>query len=1049
MTLEVSQQLRVFEQNDTDKLYHIAQQLFNKGTFEYYLNSQQLLVLSSIFNNKNDPKTLFTSFINSNVYLKFTEPIIGEVEEKEPSSPEESEKKEKPEEEEPNNNIIVNEQTIPDGIESSRQLALRVRYILYDRAIDLHFDDGSNTDNYELFEEDDDDKNEEKVQIKEPVRKLDDDYDEENYDDDEEEKDEKSPKNDEINGEASEIKPLEYDEDGFIILEVPISQSESTQLDNKTLIENFNKIYHNFENDKETIIKRKKLEENDKLLEEHDENLSLKDSFMNLGAANLSLKHLLRSIDDNKEKLNLQDNELRQLIMDVRKNRSKWASDDKVGQEELYEACEKVVMELRNYTEHSTAFLNKVSKREAPNYAQIIKNPMDLNTILKKLKAFQYKSKQEFVDDVLIIWKNCLTYNSDPRHFLRAHAIAMQKKSMILLPLIPDITIRDRSEVEAENLIEETSTPGPSGKSTSKKGKKRSRNGEIKIEPDSQSDLNGTESSIVPSDAGSTPIPTTENNSSILQNNIPPPPSASSVLENESMSEASVKANGVLGESTELEEEEDGDSNDYLKNEENNDKDDFELNNWKSITSKTRAELCMKRSDLFDSNFSLNGESSAILRDSKKMSKFDSYLKNYSDTKKKVFRPSHISKNDDDIYLIEYDIAGGYPSIVYKGKSDLDIDEEESKLLDEILANGGNQEQSQFATKNGGLDKVINGNIHEMQEIRRICFKISIIRQMQQQQFLHHSQLKPPEIEEINDTYDLDPISKLPTHDTMNKDLIYSIMKKKVSKIAMQSGFESTELIAIDSLTQIAGNYLNNLIATIKTHLETPSINAQQKSKSILHLSLLENGINRPDELYSYVHENVLRQNLKLKDLRSKLSLFLKTLLRPVFERTEKTFEDNSDQFVSGDFSNELGDDFFGFKELGLDKELGIIGNSIPLHLLHSRFAEANQQDDPKKIKRQEFESKPFKRLTDEDIPNQVKTFQPYLESELMRTKQLHSKQIKSKKEVAEYLANAKGVTILDDEDYPKRQQRPKLPPTGKITPAKKKITASTFFLPE
>jgi transcriptional activator SPT7 len=39
-----------------------------------------------------------------------------------------------------------------------------------------------------------------------------------------------------------------------------------------------------------------------------------------------------------------------------------------VGQEELYEACEKALTDLKNYTEHSTPFLNKVNKREAPDY---------------------------------------------------------------------------------------------------------------------------------------------------------------------------------------------------------------------------------------------------------------------------------------------------------------------------------------------------------------------------------------------------------------------------------------------------------------------------------------------------------------------------------------------------------------------------------------------------------------------------------------------------------------------------------------------------------
>ena len=56
------------------------------------------------------------------------------------------------------------------------------------------------------------------------------------------------------------------------------------------------------------------------------------------------------------------------LMSEVRKNRSKWASEDKIGQEELYESAEKVLSELKAMTEHSTAFLTRVNKREAPDY---------------------------------------------------------------------------------------------------------------------------------------------------------------------------------------------------------------------------------------------------------------------------------------------------------------------------------------------------------------------------------------------------------------------------------------------------------------------------------------------------------------------------------------------------------------------------------------------------------------------------------------------------------------------------------------------------------
>lgn len=43
-------------------------------------------------------------------------------------------------------------------------------------------------------------------------------------------------------------------------------------------------------------------------------------------------------------------------------------------------------------------------------------------------------------------------------------------------------------------------------------------------------------------------------------------------------------------------------------------------------------------------------------------------------------------------------------------------------------------------------------------------------------------------------------------------------------------------------------------------------------------------------------------------------------------------FDDQSESFVSGDFTDELGEDFFGFKELGLDKEFGMISLSVRFH---------------------------------------------------------------------------------------------------------------------
>lgn len=84
------------------------------------------------------------------------------------------------------------------------------------------------------------------------------------------------------------------------------------------------------------------------------------------------------------------------------------------------------------------------------NTIAVIKQPMDLGTMTKKLKSFAYKSKKDFVDDLSLIWDNCLKYNADPSHPLRRNAIAMRKEAEKLVPLIPEITVRPRAEVEAE-----------------------------------------------------------------------------------------------------------------------------------------------------------------------------------------------------------------------------------------------------------------------------------------------------------------------------------------------------------------------------------------------------------------------------------------------------------------------------------------------------------------------------------------------------------------------------------------------------------------------
>jgi hypothetical protein len=138
--------------------------------------------------------------------------------------------------------------------------------------------------------------------------------------------------------------------------------------------------------------------------------------------------------------------DLKNLILESRPSKSKWASDDKLGQEPLYEAFEKVLQELRNFTQHSLPFLKPVQKREAPNYYDVIKNPMDLGTMGKKLKNLDYKSKQEFWEDLNLIWDNCLSYNTLPDSIYRKHANSMRQRADELMKIVPEISVKTGAE---------------------------------------------------------------------------------------------------------------------------------------------------------------------------------------------------------------------------------------------------------------------------------------------------------------------------------------------------------------------------------------------------------------------------------------------------------------------------------------------------------------------------------------------------------------------------------------------------------------------------
>ncbi|KAJ7943953.1 Transcription initiation factor TFIID subunit 1 [Quillaja saponaria] len=81
------------------------------------------------------------------------------------------------------------------------------------------------------------------------------------------------------------------------------------------------------------------------------------------------------------------------------------------GEVGLANILERIVEALKDRHEVSYLFLKPVTKKEAPDYLNIVKHPMDLSTIREKVRRMEYKCREDFRQDVLQINVNAHIYN--------------------------------------------------------------------------------------------------------------------------------------------------------------------------------------------------------------------------------------------------------------------------------------------------------------------------------------------------------------------------------------------------------------------------------------------------------------------------------------------------------------------------------------------------------------------------------------------------------------------------------------------------------------
>lgn len=921
-------------------------------------------------------------------------------------------------------------------------------------------------------------------------RKLDDDYDD--YDDEDEDEDEEpdaatSPLKNKTNkvhvvadrhaspvprpmppsrpsSEASKseaAKQKEKPEDARKKLE------EAKRLENESVKQMSRQFFFTLENDRDAMLDQQRLDEAERRAEAEAEgnakgqNPALQQGSLsnaNLGASSLTLKNLIAVIDQNRPAVQATDSELRALMSEVRKNRSKWASEDKVGQEELYEAAEKVLNELKAQTEHSSPFLQPVKKKDAPDYHIIIKTPIDLGSMTKKLKQLVYKSKQDFVDDLHLIWTNCLKYNSAPDHPMRKHALFMRKETDKLVPLIPEIVIKDRAEFEAEER------------------KQRIANGEFDDNAEDSDDdqpIMASRGRGVPSKKSkapqasmkstmteSTPIPESKPSLSQInampngiradseidmgsQGHSTPPPGiltptgqergAGSVIDNASeMPDSEVPGLPFVGTHPEIEDE------------------DYRL--WKHKTKKERAMIAAARHRLFRGD-KLNAEEEGLLRSKAGMRRWHRLQQHHVGGSLLVdgTKPSHgqagptlaegLEPEEEESMLPDYyDVVSAVPDLnpMLRWETDADgglIDQNEEFLR--LYPRG------QFIAPPSKFASKMAENMRQIQETRKIVSKIGVVKQMQLQTQMYQNQFTKYEPAPF---FEADLKDHVMTDDgpLMAPWVSKAALTRSIGEIFFHAGFEEFQPSAIDAVSDMAETFFRNICTNLSTYLteekisvsSTVSLPPSQKvpsstdikstlrpaftaEEAVLH-TLHECGQNLNDLDY-YATEEIERTSHRLQTMYDRMRSHYADLLKPAMTDDTATgsgsFE-TGEQYVGGDFADDLGEDFFGFKELGLDKEFGLINYSVPLHLLHNRLSTATQQTNNTADPSEKLFTPPppYARVNVENVENEIGLVKEYFKRRL--------------KENGDR-------PLPEDQDLPVKQRkgygRARVPATGKI----------------
>ena len=485
---------------------------------------------------------------------------------------------------------------------------------------------------------------------------------------------------------------------------------------------------------------------------------------------------------------------------------------------------------------------------------------MDLGSMTKKIKTLAYKSKADFVLDLNLIWDNCLKYNQDMNHPLRRMANGMRKEAEKLIPLIPDLVVRPRAEVEAEERRKQNGGEEDGGEDSddepimssrgraagATKGAAKSRKhppdqkeGTPAVDQKPSIQLNGIlaktredSEAVEGSNGFSTPVPGsfTPGGANV----------ASGVASTTDAMDIDVPPlNGMaLGQA--------------LNEAAEQIYEDDEYKIWKQVTKKDRALIAKERHALFPDN-KLNVDAPALLRTK-------AGLRRFLRRQKEAEAHGIISHSQADFSIASAKEATNPAETLAEG-----MEGEEERVVPDYyepltvipdvnpklqwIEDGEGQVINQheeflklipaghFTAPKSKLTTKIDANIRQIQETRKLDSKIGVIRQMQvQTQVSPHANPISTSITDSLQVYanqfpksafesfieqDIEPSFVADEGPVIAPETCHMALQRSVAKILYHSGFEEMQPSAIETLTSIAADYFQKLIHTFNIYQES------------------------------------------------------------------------------------------------------------------------------------------------------------------------------------------------------------------------------------